>query len=107
MDSPSCQLAATLKDLEDCERCVRCDDHREIEIADDGGEESEHDPAECGCNVGRPCAGCKLVAERDLATADLKVMASAIKAMIERNGYCVVCEKYAPWHLITCIMGRY
>jgi hypothetical protein len=106
-DSANCQLAASLAELQNCDDCVRCELHREPVEIDDGGEETAHDPAECGCNVGRPCSGCKLTAERDLALADLDVALAAIKSMIGRNGFCVVCEKYAPWHLMTCIMvGR-
>lgn len=79
-----------------------CDNCRELD------RQAEHDVAECGCPVYAPCEACVAACEADdhkKLQAELKVLKAGILAMISRNGFCVVCERYAPMHMVFCPMG--
>ena len=98
---------------EHCPNCVLCRDHVEltIEVDDhpdpvDPGGEPDHDPVTCACDNTRPCPACRVAAERDALAAKLAVLSRAVAAMITRNGFCVVCERYAPFHTMGCEMSH-
>lgn len=97
---------------EHCPACVLCRDHVGFiadrapeEPAEDPGSLPDHDPSACGCEDGRPCPACRLASERDALSARLAVLHRAVADLIARNGYCAVCERYAPFHLVGCPMG--
>lgn len=70
------------------------------------GELPDHDAATCSCSAASPCPACRLADERDVAVAKLAILSRAVAALIARNGFCVVCERYAPFHLVGCAMGH-
>lgn len=73
---------------------------------EDPGDRPDHDPATCSCSAVKPCPACRLAVERDAVVAKLAVLSRAVAALIARNGFCVVCERYAPFHLVGCAMGH-
>ena len=95
-DSATCQLAARVRELEDCEACLRCADHREETEVEDGPDKFALELAEARATA----------AAAMQAIADLYTLAAGARRLIERNGYCVACDRYAPWHLIDCVMLR-
>jgi hypothetical protein len=110
---PSPSLAEPVRP-EHCADCVLCREHVDLTFQDeddpsdlsDPGGEPDHDPATCACEDARPCPACRLAAERDALAVKLTVLSRAIAAMIARNGFCVVCERYAPFHTMGCVMGH-
>lgn len=90
-----------------------CRDHVDLVAVEDDppdpldpGDEPDHDPATCSCSAARPCPACRLAVDRDAAVAKLAVVSRAVAALIARNGFCAVCERYAPFHLVGCVMGH-
>jgi hypothetical protein len=75
-----------------CEFCVPCEECRDP---------ADHDVALCSCPVWAPCERCRLAYSADenrRLQAELKMLRAGVRAMIDRNGFCVVCERYAPMH---------
>jgi len=94
-----------------CPRCIPCSDC----FSEGEGDGPEH---ECAVNNADPCDNCRnLDKEADAAAreverlsaidADFRPILDGVKRLIETNGYCVVCEKYAPFHLIGCPVLRH
>lgn len=97
-----------------CPNCIPCAEHA-LDEDDDEDEGPEH---ECTANSADPCDNCRKLdkqaedeqreSERLAAVdADFKLILAGVKRLIERNGYCVVCERYAPFHLIDCPILRH
>jgi hypothetical protein len=114
-----------------CPDCIYCMEHRDLsrdgdvyssdlnesicefckpgEPCEECRDPADHDVALCGCPVWAPCgrclAACSVDEDRRMQ-AELKMLRAGIRSLIERNGFCVVCERYAPMHMVSCPMGR-
>ena len=112
---------------EACSDCIYCTRHRDVagesddtaepicefckpgEPCEECRDPADHDVALCGCPVWAPCDRCRSACSVDedrRMQAELKMLRAGIRALIDRNGFCAVCERYAPMHLVSCPMGR-